>query len=412
MFLALIRYRFGGVERGSEMTNTMLEYLQEYGNRSFREMPLNEVDSLILCQLSYLKFDGLVPDVNENRPSVTLASLKKHKDYEKLFADVRYADVNRALIEGMIGSVRFQNTKLNCYVNFIKQENETQFSAITFFLDDGTVYIAFRGTDETIVGWKEDFNMAFLAPVPGQEYSVRYLNIVASMLQRPFYVGGHSKGGNLAVYSSMHCKPAFQDRIIKIYSMDGPGLRPEIMESGNYEMIASRVVKILPHSSMIGMIFESDPRYEVIESKSFGLMQHDPYSWVVEDSHLKRVEGIYQASLKVDKTINSWLLTQNEEQLKVFVDTLYQVISASDTDNLIDLTADWQHSVTGMLGALRDIDEETGAVLKKLFKALIDLAAEGMKQDMIHSTRQLIDDTKAFILQKQKKNNKLPKKPE
>ena len=173
---------------------TVLDFLKEYGRYSFREMAMTEVDSLALCQLSYLKFDGMVPGVKENGSSVTLKSLREHPDYEKLFADVRYEQENRALVEGMLAGKRFRNLKLNCYVNFIEKEWETQFSAITFILSDGTVYVAFRGTDETIVGWKEDFNMAFLSPVPGQAYSVEYLNTVASRILCPFYVGGHSKG--------------------------------------------------------------------------------------------------------------------------------------------------------------------------------------------------------------------------
>ena len=201
---------------------TVLDYLKEYRDISFREMPMTEVDSLALCQLSYLKFDGLVPEVHENLPSVTLATLKKNPEFDKLFADVRYEEVNRALVDAMLSGKRYRNLKLNCYVNLVEKEWETQFSAITFLLEDGTVYLAYRGTDETIVGWKEDFNMAFLSPVPSQEYSVKYLNSVASRIKRPFYVGGHSKGGNLAVYSAMNCREEIQERIIRIYSMDGP----------------------------------------------------------------------------------------------------------------------------------------------------------------------------------------------
>ncbi len=243
---------------------TVLDYIKEYGKYSFQEKPMTEVDSLALCQLSYLKFDGMVPDVKERCPSVTLESLKEHPDYEKLFADVRYEEVNRALIEGMLAAERFRDLQLNCYVNEIEKECETQFSAVTYTLNDGTVYVAYRGTDETLVGWKEDFNMAFLSPVPGQKFSVGYLNAVAERIQGPFYLGGHSKGGNLAVYAAMNCNPEIQERILKIFSMDGPGFRPEVMEACGYERIADRVVKILPHSSLVGMLFESDMRYKVV----------------------------------------------------------------------------------------------------------------------------------------------------
>ena len=262
------------------MAGTVIEYLKKYGDIPFREKPLNDVDSLALCQLSYLKFDGMVSDVRHNGPSVTLQEIAKRPDVEQLFGDVRFEKENRALFEGLLSGRRFRNMKLNCYINLVEKEWETQFSAITFILDDGTLFLAFRGTDETIVGWKEDFNMAFLNPVPGQEYSVKYVNMVTGWLHQPFYIGGHSEGGNLAVYSAMKCAPFVRKRIQKIYSLDGPGFRPEVLKECHYNAIEDKVVKLLPHSSMIGMIFERDIHYRVVESKNHGLLQHDPFSWL------------------------------------------------------------------------------------------------------------------------------------
>ena len=136
------------------MAGTVIEYLKKYGDIPFREKPLNDVDSLALCQLSYLKFDGMVSDVRHNGPSVTLQEIAKRPDVEQLFGDVRFEKENRALFEGLLSGRRFRNMKLNCYINLVEKEWETQFSAITFILDDGTLFLAFRGTDETIVGWK------------------------------------------------------------------------------------------------------------------------------------------------------------------------------------------------------------------------------------------------------------------
>lgn len=375
--------RARGRECGS--MGTVLDYLREYGNRSFREKPLTEVDSLALCQLSYLKFDGLVPGVRENKASVTLQSLAEHADFDRLFSDVRYEKVNRELIREMLAGKRFANMKLNCYVNMVEKEWETQFSAVTYFLDDGTVYIAYRGTDENIVGWKEDFNMAFLSPVPGQEYSVKYLSAVAGRLHCPFYVGGHSKGGNLAVYSAMKCPSHIQERIVRVYSMDGPGFRPEVQEKGGYETIADRVVKILPHSSLVGMLFESDMRFQVVESKTFGLAQHDLYSWLVEEDHLVRVDDIYERRKRMDNALNQWILSLNEQQLRTFVDTLYQVIAASQADNLIEFTSEWKRSMNGMLAAMKEVDEETMKVLKEIVWSLFEIAGAQVRREVMKS---------------------------
>lgn len=355
------------------MAGTIIDYVKEYGDRDWKSFPLNDVDSLVLCQLSYLKFDGMVPSLRENKAFVSLEDIYQHADYEKLYADERYEKDNRALFEAMVNSKRYRHLKLNCYINIVEKEWETQFSAVTCLLEGGTMYIAYRGTDETIVGWKEDFNMAFLDPVPGQAYSVKYLNMITGKLNNRLYLGGHSKGGNLAVYAAMKCIPSVQKRIIKIYSMDGPGFRPEVLASSRYEEIAGRVVKILPNSSVIGMIFEKDIHYRTIESKTFGLAQHNPFTWKVENGQFVEADDIYERRRRMDDTLNEWILSLDEKQLRTFVDTLYQVISASKADNLIDFTADWRKSMTGVIGALKEVDEQTVKMLKEMVKALFEI---------------------------------------
>lgn len=364
------------------MTGTMIEYLNKYGDCPLTEMPLNDVDSLILCQLSYLKYDGMVSDVRGTGPSISLKEIAAHADFDKMFSDTRFEKQNRELFQGAISGRRFCNMRLNCYINMVEKEWETQFSAVTFLLEDGTIYVAFRGTDETIIGWKEDFNMAYLSPIPGQSFSVKYLNMVMSRLHCPFYVGGHSKGGNLALYSAMNCIPDVQRRIQKIYNMDGPGFRPEVLESCSYEKIEDRVVKILPRSSMIGMIFEKGIHYQVVESNRLGLMQHDPYTWLVKDAEFVHVDDIYESRRFMDNTINEWILSLDEQQLRTFVDTLYQVVSASQAEDLIEFTADWKKSMNGIVAALKEVDGQTARMLKKIIKSLFEIAGNRVKAEM------------------------------
>lgn len=364
------------------MANTMHAYLKEYGDVPFTERPMNDVDSLVLCQLAYLKFDGLVPGIDENAPSVTLKELAKHPMVNGLFADERYEKDNRELFEKMCAGSRFCNLKLNSYINIVEKEWETQFAAITYILEDNTIYVAFRGTDETIVGWKEDFNMAYLSPVPGQAMSVKYLNMVTEKFSNLFYVGGHSKGGNFAVYSAMKCVPRVQERILKIYSMDGPGFRPEVLEECGYDRIADRVVKLLPHSSMVGMLFEWDTRYRVVESGSFGLAQHNPYNWKVKNGEFVMAEDIYERARLADNTLNEWIISLDEQQIRLFVDTLYQVIAASEADDLIAMTADWKRSMMGVVSAIKEVDEDTMRMLQQVIKGLFELARVRLKEEL------------------------------
>lgn len=428
----------------------IVDYLAAFGDKSFAQMPFNDVDSLALCQLCYLKFDGIVPDVWSNKPSVTLDDIYKHPDYEKLYADERFEKNNRQLFEGMRKGRRFAGLRLNCYINLVEKEYETQFSAVTYLLEGGSLYIAYRGTDETIVGWKEDFNMAYMDPVPGQALGVKYLNMVTSRLKVPIYVGGHSKGGNLAEYAALKCAETVRDRIRKIYSMDGPGVRElgrleeyerkkeagnqetgeegltfaeketgslsdreddirrktvSEKETGNgsvqketaeedtkallrlkkdraaYEKIKGKIVKILPQSSLIGMLFEAGSRhYITVESNSFGLGQHDPFTWRVQENHFVTLEDIESISRFRDDTLNAWISSLDEDKRRLFVDTLYEVISASKAEDLIAFTADWHKSMTGVINALKEVDEDTRNVLRQIIRSLFEIARDRAKE--------------------------------
>ncbi len=364
------------------MTNTILSYLKTYGDLTFKERPFCEVDSLILCQFAYLKFDGMVPGVQENKPSVTMEDLAFHADYDNLFKNVWFEKKNRELFERMYSGKRFHNLKLNCYINIIEKEWETQFSAVTFLLEDGPIFVAYRGTDENIVGWKEDFNMSFQSPVPGQSYSLKYLNMVAGKLHQPFFIGGHSKGGNLAVYAAMNCSEELQKKIIKVYNMDGPGFRPEVLEECNYPAIADRVVKIMPHSSVVGLIFEQGDGYKVVKSNALGLLQHNPFSWTVKYGRFADAGQFLQGHKFANDTMNEWILSLDTEKRRAFVDALYQVISAAEKDNLVEFSADWLKSLRSVFSAVREMDEETTEVVKEIVKAYLMVSQLRVKNEL------------------------------
>lgn len=249
--------------------------------------------------------------------------------------------------------------------------------------------------------------MAFASPVPAQECAVMYLEGAAERLSGPLYLGGHSKGGNLAVYSGMKCRKEVQDRIVKIYSMDGPGFRPEVLEKSGYESVAARVEKILPHSSLVGMLFESDMHYRVVKSKSFGLAQHDPFTWLVTGNGFVRANDIYERRKKMDNTLNQWILSLDQGQLHTFVDTLFQVISASETDNLIDFTAEWKKSMNGVISAMKELDDETAEILKGMIRSLFEMAGNHIRKDVTAKTEAAL----SRLTQKPKAEKKSNPKP-
>ncbi len=361
---------------------TIIDYIKEYGDYSFAEKPFGEVDSLILCQFAYLKFDGLVPGPEENAPFVSIRQVFENQDYDNLYGDERYREKNTELFLAMVHSRRFGSLKINYYVNQIELEKETQFSAVTFQPEEGLFYIAYRGTDETIVGWKEDLNLAFSEPVPGQIMSVSYLEETAEKLGKPFYMGGHSKGGNFAIYAAMNCQAKIQDRIVNIYNHDGPGFRPEVKENSGFDRIGDKIRRTVPHSSMVGMLLSSEGSYRVVESRSFGLAQHDPYSWLVEKDDFRIVKQIYSGRMFMDTTLNDWILSLNQEQMHIFVDTLYDVVKASEADNLIDFTANWKKSIQGIMSAIKNVDANTTKIMNDIMKALFEILSQHTKEEI------------------------------
>ncbi len=348
---------------------TVIEYVQRYGGVSLEEWPLGDVDSLALCQLAYLKFDGIVPGPWENRAAMTLEDIYQHERYEALYGDRRFAENNRRLFEAMCASRRFRGLRLQFYLNLVKKELETQFCAVTYLLEDGAAFVAFRGTDETIVGWKEDFNMAIRHPVPCQVYCVQYLNLAASRLDGDLYVGGHSKGGNLAVYASMYCTERVRGRIRKIYSMDGPGILPEALRSSVYRELSGKIVKILPRTPFVGMLYESRGRegqYQTVECNRRGLIQHDPYTWRVKAGQFVLAKDRYRRSGRMNKVVNPWLLSQGKERLQRFVDALYLIVDASGAEDVIGFMENWRQSVKRMAAAYKGLDRQTLETVKEV----------------------------------------------
>lgn len=361
--------------------NTIIDYIKTYGDYTFYEKPLNDVDSLALSQFSYLKFDALVPGIEDGKEAVDMQYLLKHKDYDRLYGDERYREKNTALFLAMADSIRFGKLRMNNYVNQIEPDRETQFSAITYELPDNIYYIAYRGTDETMVGWKEDLNLAFSEPVPGQLMSIDYLNRTAKDINSPFYVGGHSKGGNFAIYAAMNCNKDIQDRIAAVFDHDGPGFRPEVREKCGFNKIKDRLRKTIPHSSLVGMILYSEGAYRVVESKNLGLAQHDPFSWLTDGDDFLVVKQIYPSRMFINTAMNEWILSLNQEQMRVFVDTLYEVLAASDADNLIDFTANWQRSIKGIMEAIKNVDSDTMQLMNNIMKALFDMISQHAKDE-------------------------------
>ncbi len=370
------------------MAGNIIDYVNQY-EYTFKERELNDVDSLILCQLAYLKMKNLLPGLEAEEEFVPFREIATKENWEQLLADERYREDNEKLVRAVLGSRRFADLELNYFVDILDKEMEIQFSATTFLLGkdrDGkpVYYIAYRGTDENLVGWKEDFTLAFSEPVVGQLYAARYMRKAEARLSSDFYMGGHSKGGNLAVFAAMSSSVSLQERIRFVYNHDGPGFKPQVLERYEYERISGKVRKILPSSSVVGMLLEQGEAYSVVGSSSHGLFQHNPYTWLVEleKGEFEQAEGLKEGARMMDSAVTDWILSLDDEQVSKFSDALFQILSASETDNLIDLRADWKKSLMGIIQGLKEVDEETKLEMSDILKGLFEITSKLTRNDI------------------------------
>ena len=354
------------------------DYVDRYKDVSFEEKPFNKVDALVLSQFSYFKLDGFVPSVGPMLENVTIRSIAQHENVSDLFSDERYARENRTLFDAMAGSKRFGDIGLNHYIDLVSNRWEMQFSAVTMYLAPGVTHVVFRGTDETLIGWKEDFNMAFMT-IPAQIKAVDYLHYAAERIKGDFTVGGHSKGGNLAVYSAMKCSGLVRDRIRLIYSQDGPGFTREVLEDADFDAVSERIEKYVPHSSIIGMLLQSQEQYKVIQARSIGILQHDPFNWIVEDDdfiYRDDIAGRYGMS---DASVNEWARRADPEEMKVLVDKIYEVFISAGVDDLNDIIPNMTNIMQNAKTVMDNMDDTERQRVKAVLSAFAHCVKEQVK---------------------------------
>lgn len=365
----------------------IVDYVKEHGRFSFKERPFCKEDSLVLCALSYLKFDELMPSATAQR--CLLREFKTSDQFDSLFICNKYEKENRDLFEKVSSSERFRSMSLSFYVNKIEEESGTQFSAVTMWLPTKICFVAFRGTDENLVGWREDLALALDRPIQGQRMSAEYLDQVAQITKQSFMVGGHSKGGNLAMYSAMNCKEQTKEKIEALYILDGPGFRPEVLEEYGFSQIKDKVVSIIPKSSYIGLLFATDINSTVVNAKSLGFSQHNLYKWVIRDGMLSETELTSQHKLLLN-TVNEWVYAAKPEEMERFVYLLDGIIKATQAETTLDLAKDGFKYASNVIKASKDVDDSTKKFLIKFTKSYFDIAFGMVKDDV----KERIEDNK------------------
>ena len=349
----------------------IFDYLEWRGDISFSEDPFNEVDNLILAELSYAHFDGILQGGRERMRLREADRLyfAKHKR-SGIREDSGHVARSPLLMDAMLSGRRFRNTVMTGYMNIIDEDKTAQIAALTYLLSDGSAYVAFRGTDSTVIGWKEDFNMSYLPETEGQRRAVAYLNEAGSRLRRPLRVGGHSKGGNFAVYASAFCDRKVQDRIINVYTNDGPGFRREVMASPEYKRILPRVVSIVPDTSVIGMLLTSRVRHKTVKSSVSGLQQHDAMTWQVSRNSFVAAEQS-ELGIFIKRSQQDWLSKLDDETRESFVNTLFSLFEATGMGSFGEMSGQKLVAAERILYSLRDLPKDKQRELTGILGELI-----------------------------------------
>lgn len=369
----------------------LLDYLDWRGDLTLDQSPFNEVDNLILAELSFVDFRDIVPAPGQGE-SVALrqaaeAFFARFPAGEKIDMGVLVPAAIPDMLRKMADAPRFREMKLNCFVDWLDAGRGEQFAALAVETGDGGVYLSFRGTDDTLAGWKEDFELACMPEVPAQKKAVEYTQAAAKQFpRRKLRLGGHSKGGNLAVYAGVFCPEAVQRRITDIWSNDGPGFHDDLLDLPEHRRVEDRIHSIVPKSSIVGMLLEHEETYTVVDSDQKGFLQHDGFSWQVMGDRFITLRQVTKQAHLSDQAMRELVHAMPQAEREKFVAALFDVLSASGAVTLTDLKADSFKAAGAMVKAMKDLDKETREGLLRfvglLFKSNLRMTLEGIQEDV------------------------------
>lgn len=365
--------------------DNIMNYLKWRGDLTLDQSPFNEVDALILAEMSYVSFDSIVPEAGE-KSCITIARaaelFRERNSMEQLEADVSFIRMAPFVLFQMAKCRRFADMTLSQYARNTDYDKVEQFAALHINIGKGITYIAFRGTDDELIGWKENFNMSFMMPVPSQEAAVDYLNKTATGLFKKYWLGGHSKGGNLAIYSGVFCNQSVQKKIQRICSFDGPGFNRRMIDDPEYKAMEEKITSYVPQSSIIGMLMEHQEEYYVVKSGESGIMQHDALSWRVSHNRFVLAEERDKSSHFVDDTLSAWLTKISPGQREQFVDALFSVLEQSGIKNMSDLTNINPKKIAVLLKTMTSMPAQSREIMNRIMKLLLEEGNRNLKRRM------------------------------
>lgn len=362
-----------------EKESNLLDYLRWRGDLSMEAVAWNVVDALILARLSYAPFSLI--NLQSRQTPVLLGDAAQALLAEPDLAEAVLQTQDPILLSALANSPRFAACRLIGYVDQFDPEQELQFSAVSVLTGGETAFVCFRGTDDTLVGWKEDLNMSFTFPVPAQRAALEYLERLAPLLPKNLVLAGHSKGGNLAVYAAAFCSETLQNRITAVFNFDGPGFDSKVLDTKQYHAVCGRITTFLPQSSIVGMLLEHEEAYTVVKSSQHdGIHQHNVYSWVVERDHMVQLDRVTGSSQYIDRTLKGWIRDLEPEQREKFIDALFEIVSQTNARTLGEMSENRLENAKAIFLSLKNMDETTRKLIQQALSVLMKNARSSLTE--------------------------------
>ncbi|HFI0150169.1 TPA: DUF2974 domain-containing protein [Streptococcus suis] len=352
----------------------LLTYIEESQYDSFYDRPINKLDILALTELSYLPFNNLVPySFTDNGIRLDHLAEKFEETYQNHFPPFSMVTKSRLLLLSLLArSKRFKHLKAFGFVDDYQLDKEKQFSATSYRLDRKTIVTCFRGTDDTLIGWKEDFHMTYMDEIPAQRSASGYLEKIMSSQSGNFYIAGHSKGGNLALYSASKQSPNLQERILAVYPFDAPGLHKKHLEAPGYQAIQNRIYPLIPQNSIVGMMLETPENAQIVQSNTIGLLQHISFSWEIDGNDFKTAPALTTDSLQTDQTFKTWTASLSEQELRDFFDLVFGIFIQAGIERFSDITVNPLQKLQEMDRLRKELSPEEAEMVDKLIRLLFD----------------------------------------
>lgn len=367
--------------------SNILDYISWRGDLPFSSYKLNEIDKLILMRLSYLPFGNLGLKKDSTISIKNIMERMQHISEEYFI----WAD-DKKLITLLGNSPRFKDLILSDFVEFSDKSLEKQFAAIIINLEENLKVVSFRGTDMSLIGWKEDFNMTFKNNVPSQIEGVYYLNEIGNKYKNSdFILLGHSKGGNIAMYASIYCIDYIKLNIREIVTADSPGLSEEILNDIKYNDIKNKIVSYIPQTSIVGRILELGNDYTVVQSSGKGFMQHDIYTWDIGPTFLIQIKDASKESDFANNVIKEYLNKTTPEDREKFINIVFEVLLSLEVETVTDIPKLLLKNTNKALKKYKNISKEDKLQVENMMKQIKDVIIENIKLEIL--PQNLINDS-------------------